>query len=262
MDDTAVTPGAYGSSTAIPTFTVDQQGRLTAAGTAAIDTSFTLSADSGSDDTFNTGETLTFTGGTAISTVVSDNAITFNNDGVTSITGTANEVEVDVSTGAVTIGLPDNVTISGNLTVSGTTTTVNSTNVEFGDSTLHFGAGNITADVIDTGAYGSYSPDGGTTVYWHGFFRDASDSGKYKFVDTLTNEPGSTFDLTGATTATLVANIEGDLTGDILGVTANALLVGAGAGAMTEVSSATEGHVLQINGSGAPVFGMLDGGSF
>ena len=75
MDDTAVTPGAYGSSTAIPTFTVDQQGRLTAAGTAAIDTSFTLSADSGSDDTFNTGETLTFTGGTAISTVVSDNAI-------------------------------------------------------------------------------------------------------------------------------------------------------------------------------------------
>ena len=42
LDDTAVTAGAYGSATAIPTFTVDQQGRLTAAGTAAITTSFTL----------------------------------------------------------------------------------------------------------------------------------------------------------------------------------------------------------------------------
>ena len=39
--------------------------------------------------------------------------------------GTTNEVEVSESSGTITIGLLNNVTISGNLTVSGDTTTVN-----------------------------------------------------------------------------------------------------------------------------------------
>ena len=47
LDDTAVTPNSYGSATAIPTFTVDQQGRLTAAGSAAISTSLAVQGDSG-----------------------------------------------------------------------------------------------------------------------------------------------------------------------------------------------------------------------
>ena len=40
--------------------------------------SFTIAADAGSDDTFTTGETLSFSGGTGITTTVSDNEITIS----------------------------------------------------------------------------------------------------------------------------------------------------------------------------------------
>jgi len=53
-----------------------------------ISSSFTLAADSGSNDTFNTSETLTFTGGTGIDTTVANNEITYAIDStVATLTG-------------------------------------------------------------------------------------------------------------------------------------------------------------------------------
>jgi hypothetical protein len=45
-------------------------------------------------------------------------------------------------------------------------------------------------------------------------------------------------------------------------LTQNGVLIGQGTDPLTTVFSSTEGHVLQINGSGVPVFDHLNGGSF
>ena len=97
LDDTSVSAGTYGSATAVPTFTVDAQGRLTAASENTISTSFTIS-DGSNNDVFNTGETLTFE-------------------------ETALETTVVVSNNKVTIGLPDDVTIASQLIVGSASST-------------------------------------------------------------------------------------------------------------------------------------------
>lgn len=64
LADTAVTPGSYGSSAEVATFTVDQQGRLTAAGTASI-TAGGVGAQA-QDDLLDSIAALTFGSGTYI----------------------------------------------------------------------------------------------------------------------------------------------------------------------------------------------------
>ena len=145
--------------------------------------------------------------------------------------GTTNEVEVSESSGTVTIGLPNNVTIAGNLTVNGTTTTVNSTTLSVADPLIILANGNDTTDSVDIGFYGLYDTSGSQDLY-AGLFRDANDSGKFKLFKDLQAAPTTTVNTSGAgyAVATLVANIEGDVTGDLTGnadtVTTNANLTG------------------------------------
>lgn len=89
LDDTAVTPGSYGSSTEIPTFTVDQQGRLTAAGSASISTDLEVAADTGTNETITLGsETLTISGDTGITTSTTTNGVSIDLDDTAVTPGT------------------------------------------------------------------------------------------------------------------------------------------------------------------------------
>ena len=114
--------------------------------------------------------------------------------GVTSVSGTANEIEVSASTGNVVIGLPDNVTIGGSLTVtenlvvSGSVVTVNSTVVTIDDPI--FTLGGDTAPTVDDGKDRGIEfrwYDGGEEEAKVGFFGFDSSTGKFAFIPDATN---------------------------------------------------------------------------
>jgi len=295
-----------------------------------LSTSFTLSADTGTNDTFNTSETLTFTGGEGIDTAVTDNTITISaedasdtNKGIASfdttdftvtsgdvtvnveriqdiagamftsntetlitatyqdadgtvdlvvdndlsnydnsssgfitasstdtltnktingsqlvngsvsnaklanstvtisdgsnstatalggtitIQGTANEVEVGESSGTVTVGLPDDVTVgndltvTGNLTVNGTTTTISTTNTVASDTLFELGNGTTGSPANDSGII---IERGDSDNAFIGFDESAD-----KFIVGTTTATGAATGNLTISTGTIVANLE------------------------------------------------------
>jgi hypothetical protein len=115
LDNTAVTAGSYGSASAIPTFTVDAQGRLTAAGTASISTSFTVDADSGADLTISGGDTFRIIGGTGLtSTASATDTLTLDLDNTAVSAGSFGSAS---SVGTFTVDAQGRLTAAGSTTI-------------------------------------------------------------------------------------------------------------------------------------------------
>jgi len=131
----------------------------------------------------------------------------------------AGTVGTSTSTSAITIASNGNVTLAGNLTVSGDTTTVNTATLAVEDPLISLATGNGGADASDIGFYGLY--DTGGTDKYAGLFRDANDSGKFKLFKDLQEAPTTAVNVsgTGYAVGTLVANVEGNVTGTAATVT-------------------------------------------
>jgi hypothetical protein len=219
LDNTTVTAGAYGSATKIPTFTVDAQGRLTAAGEEDVATTLSFAADTGSGAVDLLTDVLNIVGGTGVDTVASGNTVTFS-------------IGQDVSTSSNVQFADGNFTgdviISGDLTVNGNTTVVATSTLEVEDPLIKLARGNNT-DTISIGFYGQY----GASELKSGWFRSHEDGGFYLFRDftgdiTTTNViPLNGLQLADANFADInVANAAISGNADVIGTVSADLFVG------------------------------------
>jgi hypothetical protein len=108
----------------------------------------------------------------------------------------------DVQTETMTAS--GNVEIQGNLTVTGTQIVATVDTVEAKDPLISLAKDN-TGDTFDIGFYGK-SVDGNSDTKYHGFVRDADDSGKFKAFKDASGEPGTTVGTHSV--ATVVADLE------------------------------------------------------
>jgi hypothetical protein len=127
-------------------------------------------------------------------------------DGVFTLTGTANEVNVSAASGNVIVGLPDDVTIAsdlivnhnmtvgGNLLVSGSTTFVNTSSLSVTDPIVQL-ATNNAGNTLDIGLSGKYISSGSTQ--YTGFVKDESDS-IWKLFSGVTASPTTQINFTQA----------------------------------------------------------------
>jgi len=285
LANTAVSPGSYGSSTEVATFTVDSKGRLTAAGTAAVGTALTVTGDSGSLDINLLSETLTIAGGDNLTSIGFGNTITVKLDDNISLvnilsvgvitatsgfvgnisgdlTGNVNAFAFDTNNNGIFVaGIATATSFSGdNLTIingtitnltgtAGTITTLNTTN-------LTGTAGTITNGTITNGTITNLTGTAGTITTFNS--TNGTITNLTGTAGTITN--GTITNLTGtAGTITTFNSTNGTITnGTITNLTGTA-------GTITTFNS-TNGTITNltstnVNASGISTVGSLSIGS-
>ena len=184
LDNTAVSAGSYGSATAIPTFTVDAQGRLTAASSVSVDTysGFEFGTSSSDKGTVNETENVFITTSGSLNAEHTESSGTHTlalsiDDATVSSKGVASfsDTDFNVSSGAVSIdaeAIEDIVgamltgggatsvaynDVSGSITISSTDNNTNTTD-------FNIQAGSGSTENISAGETITFSGSGATSV--------------------------------------------------------------------------------------------------
>lgn len=110
LSDVATNTGTFGSSTEIPTITVDGKGRITEVTTNNVATELAIAADTGTDTVNLLSDTLTVSGGDGIATTIAANSLTIDID---STVATLSDVQtltnktIDTANNSITVVAAD-----------------------------------------------------------------------------------------------------------------------------------------------------------
>jgi hypothetical protein len=181
-----LTAGVYGGTTTVPIVTVAANGRIMSiANSAAISTSIGIAGDTGTDTVSLATDTLTFTGGSGITTAVTDNIVTLDVDNTVVRSNTASLNQI----------IDGNIQISGNLIVLGSQTIENTTVLEVSDPLIYLAGNNYVSDIVDIGFVANYN--NGSANLHTGVIRHAGTKEYYIF-DGYNVEPDeNVIDITG-----------------------------------------------------------------
>ena len=193
-------------------------GNSATATALATQRAFSISGDATASATNFNG-----TGDVVLNLTIDDNAVALGTkttgNYVATIAGTTNEIEVSGSgseTAAVTIGLPNdvsvanNLTVAGNLSINGSLTYLDTTNLKIEDNLFELNANLTGTPVNDSGMLIQRGSADNAVFIW--------DESADKFTLGLTTADGSaTGNITLASLGTLVANVEGAITGNVTG---------------------------------------------
>jgi hypothetical protein len=121
LDNTGVVANTYGSSASIPVITVNAQGQITSANTVNISTDLSIAGDTGTDAVSLLNDTLTFVGGTGLTSLVSNNQVEFFLDNTAVAAGSFGNVD---TVATFTVDQQGRITAASDATILITSTQV------------------------------------------------------------------------------------------------------------------------------------------
>ncbi len=137
--------GTFGSATTIPVITTNGKGLITGVSVASVASNLNVAGDTGTDAVSLLSDTLTFTGGTGLTSSVTNNVVTFDIDS-TVVTLTGNQT----LTGKSISGSSNTITNIPNSALTNSSVTIGSTSVALGGTASSLaGLTELTVDNIN-----------------------------------------------------------------------------------------------------------------